>query len=328
MQAVFVTDFGGPSVLKLMEAAMPTPGPGEVLIKVAATTVNFADIDRRRNGARALVKPPFIPGLEAAGTIESIGPGVTGLEVGQRVTAHTDGGSYTEYAIARAIGVFPIADDLDWSTAACVPSVGTTSFNLLTYAARLQPGETVLIHAAAGGVGTTAVQLARVLGASKIIGTVGSEKKARLIKSLGADEAINYREEDVVQRVKAMTGGQGVNVVLDSVGKDTFLGSIASLALHGRLVCYGQASGPPPPIEFGSIYGENKTIVGYSTGGFRRSRPEALRAPGLAALELLNAGRWKPVIGAHYALEAAAEAQEHVESRASTGKVILTVDGK
>ncbi|HLF77973.1 MAG TPA: quinone oxidoreductase [Dehalococcoidia bacterium] len=323
MQAVFVTDFGGPEVLKLMEAAMPTPGPGEVLIKVAASTVNFADIDRRRNAARAQTKPPFVPGLEAAGTIEAIGPGVSGLAVGQRVTAHTDGGSYTEYALARAIGVFPISDALDWSTAACVPSVGTTSLNLLTYAGRLQPGETVLIHAAAGGVGTTAVQLARHLGASKIIGTVGSEEKASLIKSLGADVAINYREEDVPARVREITDGKGVNLVLDSVGKDTFLGSIASLGTHGRLVCYGQASGPPPAIEFGSIYGENKTIVGYSTGGFRRTRPEALRAPGLAALELLNAGRWKPVIGASYSLDAAAEAQTHVESRASTGKVIL-----
>ncbi len=326
MQAIFVTDFGGPEVLKYMEAAMPSPGPGEVLIKVAASSVNFADIDRRRNAARAGMKPPFIPGLEAAGNIEALGAGVTGLEIGQRVTAHTDGGSYTEYAIARAIGVFPIADEVDWDTAACVPSVGTTSFNLLTYAARIQPGDTLLVHAAAGGIGTTVVQMARVLGASKIIGTVGSAEKAELIRSLGADEAINYREEDVVARVKAMTGGKGVNIALDSVGKDTFLGSIASLANHGRLVCYGQASGPPPAVEFSSIYGENKTIVGYSTGGFRRTRPEALRAPGLAALELLNAGRWRPVIGAHYALEDAAEAQHHVESRASTGKVILRVE--
>jgi NADPH2:quinone reductase len=323
MQAVYVTAFGGPEVLQLSEAPAPTPGPGEVAIEVAATTVNFADIDRRRNPARALAQPPFIPGLEAAGTIRALGPGVTGLEVGQRVTAHTDGGSYTEYALARAIGVFAISETLPWDVAACMPSVGTTSFNLLTYAGRLQPGETLLVHAAAGGVGTTVVQMARALGASCIIGTVGSAEKADLITKLGADAAINYREEDVVDRVRKITGGKGVNLVLDSVGADTFASSLGSLALHGRMVVYGQASGPPPPVEFGRIYGENKTIVGYSTGGFRRSRPEALRPAGEAALALLNAGRWHPVIGAHYSLEQAGEAQHFVESRASTGKVIL-----
>jgi NADPH2:quinone reductase len=323
VQAVFVTDFGGPEVLKLMEAPLPSPGAGEVLIRVAASSVNFADIDRRRNPARAQVKPPYIPGLEVAGTIEELGAGVSGLSVGQRVMAHTEGGSYTEYALARPVGIYPIPDAIDWDVAACVPSVGTTSFNLLTYAARLQPGETLLVHAAAGGVGSTLVQLARVLGASKIIGTVGSAEKAKFIQDLGADLAINYREEDVAQRVREATDGRGVNVVLDSVGKDTFASSLASLALHGRLVVYGQSSGPPPPVEFGSIYGENKTLVGYSTGGFRRTRPEALRAPGLAALELLKAGRWQPVIGARYPLEAAAEAQTHVESRASIGKVVL-----
>jgi NADPH:quinone reductase len=325
MQAVYVTDFGGPEVLKLMEAPMPAPGPGEVLIKVVASTVNFADIDRRRNPSRAQAKPPYIPGLEAAGTIEAMGPGIRDLEIGQRVTAHTDGGSYTEYAIARPLGVYPIPDEMEWNVAACVPSVGTTSFNLLTHAGRLQPGESILVHAAAGGVGSTVVQMARVLGAARIIGTAGSQEKCDLVRELGADEAINYREEDVPERVRGLTNGRGVNLVLDSVGKDTFASSLGSLALHGRLVVYGQASGPPPPVEFGSIYGENKTIVGYSTGGFRRSRPEALRAPGLAALELLKTGRWRPIIGASYQLDEAEEAQRHVESRASVGKVLLLI---
>jgi NADPH2:quinone reductase len=325
MHAVYVTAFGGPEVLQVSEAPVPTPGPGEVAIEVAATTVNFADIDRRRNPGRALQQPPFIPGLEAAGTIRALGPGVNGLQVGQRVTAHTDGGSYTEFALARSIGVFPIPDSLAWDVAACVPSVGTTSFNLLTYAGRLQPGETLLVHAAAGGVGTTVVQMARALGAACIIGTVGSAEKADLILKLGADAAINYRNEDVAERVRAITAGKGANLVLDSVGADTFAASLASLAMHGRLVVYGQASGPPPAVEFGRIYGENKTIVGYSTGGFRRSRPEALRPAGEAALALLAGGRWQPVIGAYYPLEQAAEAQRFVEDRSSTGKVVLQV---
>jgi len=323
--AIFVTKHGPPEVLELMDAPMPEPGPGQVRIKVAATTVNFADIQQRRGGYHLAATVPFIPGLESAGTVDKVGPGVQGLEVGQRVAAHADGGSYAQYGISRAVGVFPLPDSLDWETAACFPSVGTTSLNLLTLAGRMQPGDTVLIHAAAGGIGSTAVQLARVLGAAKIIGTVGSAEKAKLILDLGADAAINYREEDVVERVRALTNGAGADVVLDGVGADTFESSVASLAPFGRLVAFGQSSGPPTPVGFGSIYGDNKAIIGYSTGGRKRTRPEELRAPGLAVLKLLAQGRWKPVIGARFPLEQAADAQRLVEDRGSTGKVILTV---
>jgi NADPH2:quinone reductase len=321
--AIFVTKHGPPEVLELMDAPMPEPGPGQVRIQVAATTVNFADIQSRRGSYHGSAAPPFIPGLEVAGTIDKLGPGVQMLEVGQRVAAHADGGSYTQYAISRSVGVFPLPDSIEWEIAACFPSVGTTSFNLLNLAGRLQPGETVLIHAAAGGIGSTAVQLARVLGAAKIIGTVGSAAKAELIKDLGADAAINYREEDVVERVRELTGGAGADVILDGVGADTFESSVKSLAPYGRLVAFGQSSGPPTPVSFGQIYGDNKAIVGYSTGGRRRTRPEGLREPGMAVLKLLAQGRWKPVIGARYPLEQAGEAQRLVEDRGSIGKVVL-----
>jgi NADPH:quinone reductase len=323
MRAICVTEFGGPEVLKLQEVPTPEPGPGQVRIKTAATTVNFADIQGRRAQYMGGRMPPFVPGLEAAGTIDALGPGVQDFKVGQRVAVHADGGSYAEYTIARAVGVFVIPDSLDWEHAACFPSVGTTSFNLLTQAGRLQPGETVLIHAAAGGIGSTAVQLARVLGAGLIIGTVGSAEKGKLIKELGADVAINYREENVGERVREVTGGAGADVVLDGVGADTFESSLASLALFGRLVVFGQSSGAPPAVGFGPLYGENKTIVGYSTGGQRRSRPEALRAPGIAALKLMVQGRWSPLISAQLDLEEASEAHRLVESRQSTGKVVL-----
>jgi NADPH:quinone reductase len=324
MHAIFVTKHGPPDVLELMDAPMPEPGPGQVRIKVAATTVNFADIQQRRGGYTLAATVPFIPGLEFAGTVDKLGPGALGFEVGQRVAAHADGGSYTQYGISRAVGVFALPDAIDWHVAACFPSVGTTAFNLLTLAGRMQPGDTVLIHAAAGGVGSTAVQLARVLGAANIIGTVGSAEKAQLILGLGADAAINYREEDLVERVRELTKGAGADVILDGVGQDTFESSVASLAPFGRLVAFGQSSGPPPPVGFGPIYGENKAIIGYSTGGRRRSRPEELRAPGQAVLRLLAQGRWKPVICAQFPLDQAADAQRLVESRGSTGKVILT----
>jgi NADPH2:quinone reductase len=321
VKAVYITEFGPAETLQVREAPLPEPGPGQVRIKVAGTTVNFADIQARRNpGPR---QPPFIPGLEAAGTVDALGAGVAGLQVGQRVAVHADGGSYAEYILAHTVGTFAIPESLGWDEASCFPSVGTTSFNLLMQAGRMQPGDTVLIHAAAGGVGSTAVQLARALGAGQIIGTVGSAEKASLILSLGADAAINYRQENVVERVQELTGGAGADVVLDGVGADTFEGSVASLAPFGRLVAFGQSSGPPPGVFFGRIYGDNKSIVGYSTGGHRRLRPEALRQPGLAVLKLLVQGRWKPIIGARFPLVQAAVAQRMVEDRESTGKVLL-----
>jgi NADPH2:quinone reductase len=212
---------------------------------------------------------------------------------------------------------------VDWEAAAAFPSVGTTAYNTLTLAGRMQAGDTVLIHAAAGGVGSTAVQLARVLGAGFIIGTVGSADKAKVALELGADAAINYQEEDVAQRVREITGGALADVVLDGIGAATFESSLASLAPFGRLVAYGQASGPPTPVGFGSIYGDNKSIVGYSTGGTKRLRPEALRAPGLAVLKLLAGGRWKPLINTRFPLAQAADAQRLVEERNSVGKVML-----
>jgi NADPH:quinone reductase len=325
VQAIQVTQYGGPEVLELSEVPIPEPGPGQVRIKVTATSVNFADIQGRKAPYHTSPPPPFIPGLEATGMIDAIGPGVSGFEPGQRVAGLVDGGSYAEYVLARTIGVYAVPDNVEPREAAVFSSVGTTAYNLLTLAARIQPGEAVLIHAAAGGVGSTAVQLARLLGAARIIGTVGSAEKADLIRSLGADEAINYREENVSERVMQATRGAGVDVILDAVGKDTFEASLASLALHGRLVVYGQSSGPPPAFEFGPLFSQNKAVIGYSTGGHRRSRPEVLRPAGLAVLKLLAAGRWKPVIDRTLPLAQAGDAQHLVETRATMGKVVLEI---
>jgi len=325
MKAVNVTAYGSPEVLQLQEVPMPEPGPGQVRIRVAATSVNFADIQARRGTYRSPRQPPFIPGLEMAGTVDALGPGAIGFEIGQRVAAHADSGSYAEYALARTVGVFALPDEIDWDGAAIFPSVGTTAFNLLTMAGRLQPGESVLIHAAAGGVGSTAVQLARVLGAGFIIGTVGSADKAKVARDLGADATINYQQEDIVERVRALTGGEGVDVVLDGVGASTFEASVSSLAPYGRVVAYGQASGAPPPVAFGPIYGDNKSVIGYSSGGNRRLRPEIMRPPGIAVMKLLTRGRWKPLIGARFPLAQAAEAHRLIEDRESIGKVLLTV---
>jgi NADPH2:quinone reductase len=323
MKAIRVEEHGGPEVLKLVDLPLPEPRAGQVRVKVAATTVNFADIQARRAPYLIGGRPPFVPGLEAAGTIDAVGEGVTGLEVGQRVTAGANG-SYAEYVCTRAVEAYPLPDAVDFEEAACVPAVGITAYNLLTTSAALRPGESVLVQAAAGGMGTALVQLARAFGAGLILGTVGSEAKARLVRDLGADVAINYREDDAVARVKEATGGVGADVVFDSVGKDTFAGSLACVAPFGRLVTFGQSSGPPPALVLDqSFYGENKAIIGYSTGGNRRYRPEALRAPALAVLNLIAHNRWAPVIGARFPLEQVAVAHQLVEDRGSTGKVLL-----
>jgi NADPH2:quinone reductase len=323
MKVVYVTEFGPPEVLQVREVPLPEPGPGQARIRVAATSVNFADIQARRAPYGIPRTPPFMVGLEAAGTIDALGPGVRGWEVGQRVAVHADGGSYGEYILARAIEIFALPENMDPEQASVVPSVGTTAMALLTIAGRLQPGESVLVNAAAGGVGSTAVQFARLLGAGLVIGTVGSAEKAKVAHDLGADAVINYREEDVIERVKAITGGAGVDVVLDGVGADTTANSVAVLAPYGRMVIAGQSSGPPAPIAFGPIYQENKTVVGYSTGGHRRTRPEVMRPLGIAAFKLLAQGRWRPLIGARFPLAQAAMAHRMVEDRESIGKVLL-----
>lgn len=323
MKAIRVDAWGPPDVLRLVDVPVPEPGPGQVRIKVAATTVNFADIQGRRAPYVIGRPPPFTPGLEAAGTIDALGPGVTGFEIGQRVTAGANG-AYAEYVCARTVEVYLLPDELSFDAAACVPAVGITAFNLLTQASRMQPGEAVLIQAAAGGMGTALVALARALGAGTILGTVGSEEKARLVREQGADAAINYREEPVVERVQELTGRTGVDIVFDSVGRDTFEGSLASLAPFGRLVLFGQSSGPPPAIALDqAFYGDNKSIVGYSTGGNRRWRPEALRPSATAVIKLMAQRRWSPLISARYPLEQAALAHQAVEDRESVGKVLL-----
>ena len=323
MRAVVVSAAGEPEVLRVEERPEPTPGPGQVLIRVAATSVNFADIMARRGRYHGAPPPPFVPGLDLAGTIAALGDGVTGLAVGQRVAAFPNGGSYAEFVLADLVSVFPLPDAVDDETAAAFLTVGVTSYNLLRTVGRLVEGETVLIHAAAGGVGTTAVQLARLLGAGRVLGTVGDDAKAGLVRDLGADVVINYRREEFPTRVRELTDGAGADLILDSVAGPVFAGNLTCLAPFGRLVAFGQASGEPGEVRSSDLYPTNRAVLGYSTGGYRRARPAALRPAAEAVLDLLAAGRLRLVIGRRYPLAEAAEAHRFVESRASTGKVML-----
>ncbi|HEY7356708.1 MAG TPA: zinc-binding dehydrogenase, partial [Ktedonobacterales bacterium] len=252
MRVVRFYEYGGPEVLRLEDAPVPEPGPGEALVKVAAAGVNYADT-RRRLGAYVEPTPlPWVVGSEIAGTVVKLGPDAqTGAEEGQRVMALTAGGGYAEYAIVAARALLPIPPQLSFTQAAALPLQGLTAYYLLTLSGRLAPGESVVVHAAAGGVGTLAVQMAKLLGAGKVIATASTPAKLEFACSLGADVQIDYTKEDVVAGVRAATNGKGADIILDGVGGAVFEDSLRSLAAGGRLVVYGLASGQP--VEFNPV---------------------------------------------------------------------------
>lgn len=323
MKAVFVTRLAGPDGLEIRDVEKPTPAPNQVLIRVAATSVNFADIKSTYGNYHNAGEPPFIPGLDAAGTIESIGSEVENFKVGQRVIGFPMNGSYAEYIVIEEPLVFTIPDSIDFETAAACPTVSFTSFKLLADVARLEQGESVLIHAAAGGIGTTAIQLAKLLGAGKVIGTVGNLEKANAALEAGADHVMSY--DGFAEKVNELTNGKGVDVILDSLAGAITEESLSCLAPYGRLVNFGNASGRAGQISSYDLHSSCRSVLGFSLGTTRGKRPELLQSAANAVLPFLAEGRLKMNISRKFNLREAATAQAWVESRKSTGKVILTV---
>ncbi|MBY5232486.1 quinone oxidoreductase, partial [Bacillus paranthracis] len=242
MKAIILTSFGGPEVMKYTDVDIPAISKDQVLIRVVATSVNFADI-KSRYGKKGNKSLPFIPGIDAAGIVERVGSHVKNIHPGQRVIAFPQNGSYAEYVVANENLTFVLPDEVDFQTAAACPIVSFTSYNLLANVARLQQGESVLIHAAAGGIGTTAIQLAKLLGAGKVIGTVGSEAKKEIALDAGADYVFCHQDEDFVEKVNELTYGEGVNIILDSISGSVSERSLKCLAYYGRLIHFGNASG-------------------------------------------------------------------------------------
>lgn len=320
IHAIVVDNFGDASVLRWRDVPDPKPGPGEVTIRVTTTGVNFADIMRRRGGYRG-APPPFTPGLDCTGTIVEAGSGVTDLRPGQRVCAFPIDGGYAEVVRAKAVLTYPLGDDVPEEAAASL-TVVVTAYNILNFAARAQRGESVLVHAAAGGVGSTAVQMAKALGL-RVFAVAGGAEKVALAKQLGADAAFDH-QANFAEQVKGAAGERGVDIVLDSVAGDTFAASLPLLAEFGRYVIYGMASGKPGESKTNVFHTGNRALLGYSTGGYRDARPEVLRPTVLEAYRFVAQHNVRIIVGARYALRDAAKAQEHVESRASTGKVLLT----
>jgi len=321
MRAIEVTAYGDSGVIEPAERDRPAPGAGEVRIAVEAAGINFADIMQRRGHYHGGPAAPFVPGLEVAGTIDAVGDGV-GREVGEAVVAMVDNGGYAEYAIANASGLLPVPEGLSMAEAAGFPVQFLTARNCLHEWGDLSDGESVLIHAAAGGVGTAAVQLAREAGA-EIFGTASTAEKLDRVARLGCDHPINYEETDFAAAVDAETD-HGVDLVLDGVGGETTERSLDALAQFGRMVVYGAASGTPGRLQTDSLLFGNYRIIGYHLGRAIQLRPMRVLGAVPELAEMLSAGDIEVQFDRAFDLEETARAHEYIERRESIGSVVLT----
>jgi NADPH2:quinone reductase len=321
MRAIQVTEFGDSGVIEQVEQDVPDPEDGQVRIEVRAAGINFADIMQRRGHYHGGPQPPYTPGMEVAGVVDAVGDGV-GREVGDRVVSMVNGGGYADYAIADAMGLMDIPGEMSFEEAAGFPVQYLTAHNCLFEWGGLEEGDSVLVHAAAGGVGTAAVQLASNAGA-EVFGTASTQEKLDKAAALGCDHPINYTEEDFVEVCKAETD-YGVDMVLDGIGGDTTEQSLDALKEFGTLVVYGAASGRPgePPTDkllFGNI-----TVEGYHLGRGIERKPMKVMGAVPELTELLGDGTLEVQVGETFDLEDAAEAHQYIEDRKSSGKVVLT----
>jgi NADPH2:quinone reductase len=326
MKAIVVKELGAPEVLQLQEVEAPKIAPNQVLIQVQAISVNFADIKARQGQYHGAVPgAAFIPGLDCAGEILEVGSRVTKFKPGQRVMAFPKEGSYAEYVAADEALTYAVPDELDIETAAASLTVGITAYNVIQKMARLVPGETILIHAAAGGIGSTAIQLARIFGAGTIIGTVGSDEKKEIAKGFGADHVINYVADDFVEEGKKLTGGKGADVILDTVAGENFEKSIKCLAPFGRIISFGHGNtgSVPGNITTADLHSSCRSVIGYSTGTYRKQRPEFLEEAAEKITDLMIGKKLEIAISKRFPLAEAAKAHAHIESRKSIGKILL-----
>jgi NADPH2:quinone reductase len=327
MKAVRVHELGEPEVLRYEETSAPKPRTGEVLVKIEAAGVNFLDIYYRSgfhwggHHGRAL---PYTPGAEAAGTIVEVGSDVADFKAGDRVAygISNGSGSYAEFYAVPAWHVFNIPDAVDFKIAAAVMLQGMTAHYLTHSTYALKTNDTVLVHAAAGGTGLLLVQIAKLLGA-RVIGTVSTEEKAQLARAAGADATINYAKQDFAAEVRKLTDGKGVNVVYDSVGRETYEKSLDCLAPLGMLVIFGQASGPVPPFDTAVLNAKGSlTLARPSLTHNVASHADVVRRAG-DLFKWIEAGKLQVKIGRTFKLADAPSAHRELESRRSTGKILL-----
>ncbi|SDC15184.1 quinone oxidoreductase family protein [Actinokineospora iranica] len=319
-KAVVVSKAGGPEVLEYTETEIRSPGPGELLVRVAVAGVNY--IDTYHRAGLYPLPLPFGLGLEGAGTVGAVGPEVSGFAVGDRVAWADASGSYAEQVVVKAAAAVPVPSEVTDDIAAALMLQGLTAHYLVASTYPVAEGETVLVHAAAGGVGLLLVQLAKARGA-RVIGTVSTADKERLARAAGADEVIRYTSEDFVSRTRSLTGGEGVAAVYDGVGKSTFAGSLSVLRRRGMLVLFGAASGAVEPVDPQRLNAAGSVFLTRPKLGDYTATVEELRWRAGELFGAVASGALDVRIGGRYSLSEARQAHEDLEGRRTAGKLLL-----
>ena len=325
MQAVLCRDLGTVDQLVVEDVPMPEPGPGQVRIRLFAAGLNFADTLMVAGKYQLKPQLPFVPGVEGAGVVDACGANVDGVREGDRVAAYVPYGAFAEYVVVDASRVFQMPDTMSFSEGASFVVAYGTSHHALRDRGDLQAGETLLVHGAGGGVGLTAVEIGRAIGA-RVIATAGSQAKLDLAREHGASEAINYASEDIRDRVKALTDGKGANVVYDPVGGDVFDASLRAIAWEGRLLIVGFAAGRIPSIPANYLLVKNCAAIGVFRGDYADKAPHVIQRGMNELMAWYDEGLLKPHVSLEFPLAQATQALQTILERRSTGRVVLTID--
>jgi NADPH:quinone reductase len=324
MKAALCTSLDGYESLQICDIDIPKPASDEVLIRVHASALNFADSLITKGKYQVKPPLPFSPGLKCAGVIEAIGSAITQVCVGQRVMAVLDCGGFAQYCVVKESDVFPISNNIDFVTAAAIPVAYGTSHHGLTQKAKLKAGETLVVHGASGGVGLTAVEIGKRLGAT-VIATASRAEKLAICKDHGADHVINSNEENLRDLIKALTEGQGTHVAYDPVGGDLFTETLRSTRQDGRILIVGFACGTVPQIPANIMLVKNITCIGYNWGAYRKLDPDGLRASFTEIMQWIDEGSLKPHVSMTFPLVEVKHGFEALLSRKSSGKVVITI---
>ncbi|WP_106497893.1 quinone oxidoreductase family protein [Lentibacillus sp. Marseille-P4043] len=322
MKAVQFDEYGGPDVLKVTEIETPAISENDVLIEAKAIGVNYADTARRQGEYVVPTTLPFIPGTEVAGVVSEVGDQVHGIEKGERVVSLIESGGYSENVVVDANTLIPIPDDVSYEKAVALPVQGLSAYHILKTMGRLEEGETVLVHAASGGVGLLAVQLAKQFGAGKVIATASTPEKLAFAGKMGADHLVNYSEDDWENKIRELTDRKGVDVALEMVGGSVFYKTLKCLAEFGRLVIYGVASGEQSKFYPSSLMKRNQSIVVFFLPQIMK-RPTLFKSSLQELLTYVGQGNLELTIGGTYPLAQAAKVHQLFQDRKTKGKIVL-----
>ncbi len=326
MKAIVCHELSGPAALRLEDVPEPRPGPGQVRVRVRACGINFADSLIVRGQYQMQPEPPFSPGFEVAGEVLEVGEGVTRFAVGERVIAIASHGGYAEQVAADVDRCVAMPAAMPYEHGAAFPVVFGTSHVALWHRARLQAGETLVVHGASGGVGLTAVAIGKQLGAT-VIATASSPEKLEIARAHGADYLIDTSHEEIRSRIKELTGGRGADVVYDPVGGDLFTASLRSIAFEGRILVIGFAGGTVPQIPANHLLVKNVDVIGLNWPAYAALKPSVMTESFQILLQWYLAGAIRPYVSAIYPLEQAVDALNQVVARKSIGKVVIAVSG-